>query len=282
MSTPDSGAAPPPRDRRTARADDDDEYTGDWADWIAPEPAPAAASPRAAQDYDDYADDYDEDDDYYDDPPPPRTRLGDPYRRSSLTSGRGPSSRQQWMVPLLGVLAVLALTAAVAVQFAKATGPEPDRTVATPEAAPVTVTSMQPAASGAPDLCPNEAVGTHVRGNGPGSTHSGPDVILALQNRYYTERNGQRVREMFVPDSPTTPTAEAIQAGIDSIPPGTTYCVQIMPGPFASQHVMVVTETHPDKSRKVWPAQLVLTTAIGDRTLVSAVVPYTEGDTVPR
>ncbi|MEU0538379.1 hypothetical protein [Nocardia sp. NPDC005978] len=281
MSAPGAGDAQSARERRAAR--DDDEYTGDWSDWIAPEPAPkhAAAGQRVDDAYEDYADEY-EDDDYYDDPPP-RRRLGSPQRRTPLTArGREPYSRQQWMVPLLGVLAVLAITAAVAVQFAKATGPEPSRAMPTLEPAPTTITSMQPAAAGAPDLCPNEAVGTHVRGNGPGSTHSGPDVILALQNRYYTERNGQRVREMFVPDSPTTPTAEAIQAGIDSIPAGTTYCVQIMPGPFASQHVMVVTETHPDKSRKVWPAQLVLTTAIGDRTLVSAVLPYTEGDTTPR
>lgn len=263
--------------------DEDDEHTGSWSDWIVKAPAP---KPQYENGYDDYDDEYYDDDDDYD-PPPLRQRGGGPAHRRgssrSLSRNPGPRSTQQWMVPLLGVLAVLAITAAVAVQFAKATEPDTTAQQGMPTVpAASTTTTVQPVAAASPDLCPNETIGTNVRGNGPGSTRSSTDVILAVQNRYYVERNGQRVREMFVPDSPTTPTAEAVQAGIDSIPAGTTYCVQIMPGPFVGQHIMVVTETHLDKTHRIWPAQLVITTAIGDRTLVSAVVPMPDDGTTPR
>ncbi|MVU77512.1 hypothetical protein GPX89_09665 [Nocardia sp. ET3-3] len=210
-------------------------------------------------------------------PTPARERLG----LSLDFSGR------QWVVPLLGLLAVLAVTAAIAVQIAKVTGdntpskpvvaaphPATPSAIATGTASPTASALAQPAA-GPADLCPNEAKGGNVRGNGPGSTKSGPDVILALQNRYYVDRSGKAVREMFAPDA-AAPTVEQIQAGIDSIPVGTTYCVQIMPGPFDGQHVMVVSEQHPDASKRTWSPQLVITTKVGDATLISAIVPMNE------
>ncbi|MEC3953832.1 hypothetical protein VMT65_12400 [Nocardia sp. CDC153] len=209
-------------------------------------------------------------------PTPARERLG-----LSLDLGG-----RQWAVPLLGLLAVLAVTAAIAVQIAKVTG---DNTpakphVATPQAAapqtptataPPTASGFAQPAAGPADLCPNETKGDTVRGNGPGSTKSGPDVILALQNRYYVDRSGKSVREMFAPDA-AAPTVDQIQAGIDSIPVGTTYCVQIMPGPFDGQHVMIVTERHPDTTTRTWSPQLVITTKQGDATLISAIVPLNE------
>ncbi|APA99855.1 hypothetical protein [Nocardia seriolae] len=231
------------------------------------------------------------------DPPPGYPTARRPLKRATRT---GPARRglgisldlggRQWAVPLLGLLAVLAVTAAVAVQIAKMTGDSTPAKpgVATPQAAvsptaavspngtvaPTASAFSQPAA-GPANLCPNEVKGGNVRGNGPGSTKSGPDVILALQNRYYVDRSGKAVREMFAPDA-AAPSVEQIQAGIDSIPVGTTYCVQIMPGPFDGQHVMVVNEQHPDASKRTWAPQLVITTKVGDATLISAIVPMTE------
>ncbi|MGW5224547.1 hypothetical protein ACWEP5_06295 [Nocardia niigatensis] len=224
-----------------------------------------------------------------DDPPPGYPTARRPLKRAARPSRQGPRftlptlNGGQWAVPLLGLLAVLAVTAAIAVQIAKATGGDAPAKphVATPQAAPVASAPAAPSptdqpASGLPaGLCPNEVKGGNVRGNGPGSTKSGPDAILALQNRYYVDRSGKAVREMFAPDA-STPTIEQIQAGIDSIPAGTTYCVQIMPGPFDGQHIMVVTEQHPDATKRTWSPQLVITTRIGDSTLISAIVPMTE------
>ncbi|WP_405138767.1 hypothetical protein [Nocardia sp. NBC_01388] len=260
-------------------AEDEDEHTGNWADWIASAPAPEPARYEEDSGYDDYYDDDDEPEGYE---PALRPHLGARHRRAMLPSKPRPRAYPAWAAPLLGVLAVLVVTAAVAVQIAKVSPADDKRpmpTVAAPPAAP-TSSAAAPAAADNPALCPNEMNGTTVRGNGPGSTRTAPDVILALQNRYYVERNGQRVHEMFAPDA-TAPSVADIQAGIDSIPAGTTYCVQIMPGPFAGQQIMVVSETHPDSSRKVWPPQLVLTSTTGDRTLVSSIVPLPE-NTTPR
>ncbi|WP_067690817.1 hypothetical protein [Nocardia jejuensis] len=209
-----------------------------------------------------------------------RERFGDGLRRLGSSSPES-DGEKAWLAPLLGVLAVLAVTAAVGVQIAKSGSSDTAQRapgVATP---PPASTTAQPAAAAPAELCPNEASGASLRGNGPGGTTSGPNAILALQNRYYVDRSGQAVREMFAPDA-AAPTAAQIQAGIDTVPAGTTYCVQIAPGPFDGQHIMVVSETHPDASRKTWPAQLVITTVSGDRTLISAIVPASDESAPPR
>ncbi|MFI1912229.1 hypothetical protein [Nocardia sp. NPDC020380] len=254
---------------------DPEVYSGTWSDWIAPPRVQRAAARPAVEEF------YDEDDYYEDDPPQqsPGNQRGNPGNQ------RGRGLPNHWLVPLLAVLAVLAVTAAVGVQIAKlaGSGAGPRQPLAVPPsvaAAPVTTgapaTTDQPAAAGNPDLCPNETRDGNVRGNGPGGFGSGPDAILALQNRYYVDRSGRAVHEMYSADA-AAPTAEQIQAGIDSIPAGTTYCVQIMPGPFDGQHIMIVTETHPDATRRTWTPQLVITTRNGDRTLISAIVPVPDG-----
>ncbi|MGW4352832.1 hypothetical protein ACWELJ_12165 [Nocardia sp. NPDC004582] len=209
---------------------------------------------------------------------PPRPTRSGPRFRFPATGERG------WAVPVLGVLAAIVVTAAIVVQIAKVGEGDDHRAKAaatTPAAAPVasapatTAATDQPASGLPANLCPNETKGGTVRGNGPGSTRSGPEAILALQNRYYVDRSGKAVREMYAPDAPA-PTIEQIQAGIDSIPVGTTYCVQIMPGPFDGQHVMVVTEQHPDATKRTWAPQLVITTQFGGATLISSLVPMNE------
>ncbi|WP_405492886.1 hypothetical protein [Nocardia sp. NBC_00511] len=285
MSTTESG----PRTTESESTDPPDEkYTGRWSDWIDAEPTPR---PVRVEDYDDEYLGYDED---FDDEPYYEPEPGRAAPRRPLTTHHAPARRgfadfslgegmRRWAVPLLGLLAVLAVTAAIAVQIAKVSSstdahaapgvatPPPAQATAVPQ--PTQATDQQAAGTPA-DLCPNETRGDTVRGNGPGSTKTGPDVILALQNRYYVDRSGKSVREMFAPDA-SVPSVEQIQAGIDSIPRGTTYCVQIMPGPFDGQHIMVVTEQHPDASKHTWPPQLVMTTKVGDTTLVSAIVPMT-------
>ncbi|MGW4533122.1 hypothetical protein ACWEOI_19445 [Nocardia sp. NPDC004340] len=208
---------------------------------------------------------------------PHPTRSG-PRFRFPTTGERG------WAVPVLGALAAIVVTAAIVVQVAKVGQGDDQRAKAaatTPAAVPVasapatTAASDQPASGLPANLCPNEAKGGTVRGNGPGSTRSGPEAILALQSRYYVDRSGKAVREMYAPDAPA-PSIEQIQAGIDSIPVGTTYCVQIMPGPFDGQHIMVVTEQHPDATKRTWAPQLVMTTQFGGATLISALIPMNE------
>ena len=62
----------------------------------------------------------------------------------------------------------------------------------------------------------------------PGDQKSGPGVIAAFEHAYYVTRSGTAVRELTTPDT-SLPAKEKIQAGIDTVPTGTTYCVRIIP-----------------------------------------------------
>ncbi|MBT2270030.1 hypothetical protein [Rhodococcus qingshengii] len=62
----------------------------------------------------------------------------------------------------------------------------------------------------------------------PGDQKSGAGVIAAFEHAYYVTRSGTAVRELTTPDS-SLPAKEKIQAGIDTVPTGTTHCVRITP-----------------------------------------------------
>ncbi|QLY29309.1 hypothetical protein [Nocardia huaxiensis] len=277
-----------PPETEPVAPEDVDNYTGNWADWIVPGPGPTRGSYEDRAAYDDYDDDPYDDWEDEDEPEPahraaPTGRLGLQERRVAAARHRLGTARHDtertWIAPLLGVLAVLAVVAAIAVQVGKmSSSGEPDGPPAV--ALPTAETSGAQPAADTTGTCPSEINGEHVRGNGTGSHRSGAEVILAVQSRYYRDRSGQQVFEMFAPDA-AAPTAAQIQAGIDTIPAGTTHCVQIMPGPFTGQHIMVVTETHPDGTRRTWPPQLVLTTLVGDKWFVASIVPLEE-DKTPR
>lgn len=61
-----------------------------------------------------------------------------------------------------------------------------------------------------------------------GDQKSGPGVIAAFEYAYYITRSGTAVRALTTPDT-SLPPAETIQAGIDTVPTGTTHCVRITP-----------------------------------------------------
>lgn len=62
----------------------------------------------------------------------------------------------------------------------------------------------------------------------PGDQKSGPGVIAAFEHAYYVTRSGTAVRALTTPHT-SLPTKEKIQAGIDTVPTGTTHCVRITP-----------------------------------------------------
>ena len=62
----------------------------------------------------------------------------------------------------------------------------------------------------------------------PGDQKSGRGVIAAFEHAYYVTRSGTAVRALTTPDT-SLPTKEKIQAGIDTVPTGTTHCVRITP-----------------------------------------------------
>ncbi len=109
-----------------------------------------------------------------------------------------------------------------------------------------------------------------VRGNGPGSTASGPDVILAFQHAYYVTRSGVVARAVTAPDAWVS-TAAVIDVGIATVPVGTRHCVEIVPQPTGVFFV-TVTETRLDRSTRVY-RQAVTVGTLADTTVITRIDP---------
>lgn len=121
-----------------------------------------------------------------------------------------------------------------------------------------------------PPACVSVRTPQRVSGAGPGSTASGPDVVLALEAAYYVDRSAAAVRALLVSGGPFGLDSE-IQAGIDAIPIGTRDCVDIIPaGP--QRWSVTITEHRPAGST-VMLHQTITTTTRDGRTLVAAVEP---------
>lgn len=185
------------------------------------------------------------------------------------TRTAGIPGRKRLLPVLLGVAGVAALGAAAYVQFAVVGAGEQTTapTAANPPAAPAQ--DIPPAAD---PNCPAERIGNTVQGNGPGGTGSGTDAIFGFQHAYYVTRSGEQARTVVAPDAAVPPAAD-IQHGIDTIPAGTTHCLQITPGAFVGQYTVVVTEHRPGAAPLGYNPQLVTTMRIGDRTLITGIGP---------
>ncbi|MGY2116571.1 hypothetical protein ACW9HR_21925 [Nocardia gipuzkoensis] len=215
----------------------------DYTTWL-PHPAPPASTDTDAE------------------PPVDRHNPSAAIGRTGARPRRGP------------VVAVLSVTGVAAV-IGAGIWVWPAETV--PKAAPPPSAVTSPATAAPPASptastawCEHRSAPERVSGNGVGSTFSGPEVILALEYSYYSRRDATAVRTLLAPDGRFGTDAE-IQAGIDSIPTGTTHCVEITPaGP--DRWAVAVTERWPNDSRAVH-RQTISTVTREDRTLVFAVEP---------
>lgn len=124
-------------------------------------------------------------------------------------------------------------------------------------------TAVVPAAA-----CVNTRGGNLIRGNGVGSTTSGPDAIMAFEHAYYSERSGERARAVVAPDAAVAAAAQ-IQSGIDTVPLGTNHCVSIV-DLAEGRYAVELSEFHPDKTSITY--KQVVTTAVRDgRTVITAI-----------
>jgi len=85
----------------------------------------------------------------------------------------------------------------------------------------------------------------------PGDQKSGPGVIAAFEHAYYVTRSGTAVRALTTPDT-SLPAKEKIQAGIDTVPTGTTHCVRITPI-AAGIYSVALTEMRPGQPPAQFP-----------------------------
>ncbi|WP_209448958.1 hypothetical protein [Rhodococcus qingshengii] len=102
----------------------------------------------------------------------------------------------------------------------------------------------------------------------PGDQKSGPGVIAAFEYAYYITRSGAAVRALTTPDT-SLPPAETIQAGIDTVPTGTTHCVRITPI-TTDVYSVALAEMRPGQAPAQFP-QTITTTNIDGRWFVDAI-----------
>ncbi|MDF2468117.1 hypothetical protein [Rhodococcus erythropolis] len=102
----------------------------------------------------------------------------------------------------------------------------------------------------------------------PGDQKSGPGVITAFEHAYYVTRSGTAVRELTTPDTSLS-AKEKIQAGIDTVPTGTTHCVRITPISTGIYSV-ALTEIRPDDAPGQF-SQTITTKDIDGRWFVDSI-----------
>ena len=104
---------------------------------------------------------------------------------------------------------------------------------------------------------------------GSGDLSTGKGVITALEYRYYLMRSGLAVRELMAPDA-ALPDAAVVQAGIDSVPLGTTHCVavaEIGPNEFAA----TITEKRPGGKARTFKQRIGTVASPDGRVLIKTI-----------
>ncbi|RJO75178.1 hypothetical protein D5S18_17605 [Nocardia panacis] len=160
-----------------------------------------------------------------------------------------------WLVFGLAAAVSAAAVTVVLVYTAAATNPRQSAVV------------VDPVLGGGPGCEPVRSP-QFVRGNGVGSTDSGPDVILAFQHAYYVARSGVAARQVTTPDASVSP-AEVIDTGITSVPGDTRHCVLITPM-LDGRFDVVVSEIRPDAAVHTY-RQFVTVTAMGTSIAISKI-----------
>ncbi|MFC3960488.1 hypothetical protein [Nocardia jiangsuensis] len=198
-------------------------------------------------------------------PQPKKGRASAPLWPGMLTPGLSaaqqpvpakPRVRRSLLVGLVAVAGSLATAAVVLTYTAAATNPRQ----------PVAAIT-DPILGGGPGCEPTRENGL-VRGNGLGSTDTGPEAVLAFQHAYYVTRSGIAARAVTAPDAAVS-TVEVIDAGIASVPPNTQHCVlitQMADGRFD----VVITEARPDGAVRTY-RQFVTVTVWEGRVVIAAI-----------
>ncbi|MFD6157312.1 hypothetical protein ACFWF7_21490 [Nocardia sp. NPDC060256] len=268
--------------------------TGDWEQWLdpplaaEPQPEPPIEEDRRRIRAGEYAaDGYEEDVN----PAPaiinrsgihPGVPLRHPTKRRDPQRG----NRVLAVLIVLGIgIAVVSILLAAVHGFGKrspstaatVTGVVPatasaQRPSGTAAATPTTTVPAAPAAI-ATQGCEQKRTPEAVSGTDPGGTANGPDAILAFEYAYYVERSGYRARAVVADNAIVSP-AEQIQRGINQIPVGTRYCVQITPsrdGDDGLAHWQVMlTQQYPGEQPKTF-TQLITTRTLASQTLITAI-----------
>ena len=130
-------------------------------------------------------------------------------------------------------------------------------------------TSTPPASPIATDGCETKRTAEVISGTDPGGTGTGPDAILAFERAYYVQRSGFAARAVVADDS-SVPPADQIQRGINQVPVGTRYCVQVTRTGDEGQWEVRLTQQQPDEQPRAF-TQIISTRSESGRTLITAI-----------
>lgn len=226
-------------------------FTGGWSDWVT-DPEPGAADDGDLVQFP-WADS---------DAQP--ARIGRAAGRSDDAEAK---ARRRRTIGVLAAAVLLLAAAAAVVLYLLAPGAShgsgPD------DGAALRFIAEGDRANAGANRCVTERSDTVVRGAERGDTTSGPDVIMRFQYAYYVERSGAAARSVVAPDARVSP-AERIQAGIDSVAPGTEYCLRIVTV-ADGRYSVEITEYGPNDAPATYSKQTVTTAVIDGRTLITGI-----------
>lgn len=199
------------------------------------------------------------------------TRARAAENATGTAAPKSPTHLGRWLGVAGGACAVAVAVAVIAAAHHSAHATPSGHT-----ASPVTA-SQTPAVSlvsGNSTECPRSAsepeLVTAATGAVPLRAHGGVQAVALFEAAYYRARDGGRARQVVAAQA-AIPDAAGIQAGIDSLPAGTTYCVHIealASGLYAVQ----IHESCPGEPETLWRQQI--STNDGDgHTLITAITP---------
>ncbi|MEV4125204.1 hypothetical protein [Nocardia sp. NPDC049707] len=198
-----------------------------------------------------------------------------PRRRDAQPTGGG--NRVVAVLIVLGV--VVAVVSVLMFVFGGSDSPKRPAAATIPAVAqgtggrtPATTTPAdQPSAVATPG-CEQRRTGDVISGTDPGGTSDGPSAILAFERAYYVQRSGFAARGVVANDG-NVPAADQIQRGINQIPIGTLYCVQITRAGSdagAAHWEVRLTQQVPGEQPQTF-TQIITTRTAGNRTLITAI-----------
>ncbi|MFD6391157.1 hypothetical protein [Nocardia sp. NPDC060259] len=198
-------------------SDDDDGWVGDWSDWSQP-------SDRHR-------------DDDQDKPAAPRGFRQVGRNTAPPRPDRGPGRVIAGLALAFGVVLLVLVVVLDALPDGEESSVDASRALLP---APLTMPAVASTTAPAHVIadCPHKRTTALASGADAGDTTSAVSAIFALQHAYYVDRSGAKAREFVTADA-KVPPAEEIQAGIDTVPVGTRYCVSIVPTSPARWQVQV-------------------------------------------
>lgn len=148
------------------------------------------------------------------------------------------------------------------------TSSRPNTPAATPTGEHAPTAAAAPTADPT-DPCPDTTNGKVTTGDDEGDVVGGAEVIKRFNFAYYTWRSGIRAHEVVAPDAQVGSVAD-LEAGIKTIPAGTTFCLSVTDRGEGLWAVELAHNTPDPADRRVW-FQLVQTVDNDGRTWIVSI-----------